>query len=217
MLLSQVKPHPSPKPSLEQYTIPADVAATILYTAAYTYNGIIGKSVLDLGCGTGRLALGAAFLGANQVVGVDLDKTAIKVAYENARHVGLREKVEWIIADIDAIRGNFDTILQNPPYGVQRQHADRKFLEKALKTSKIIYSLHKSTQKDKALIKRLKRNKVALEPVAPNSFLEKFIEEHDGRIKAVYAMLMTIPHMFEFHTKRKHEFLVDLYVIERKR
>ncbi|MEM2117412.1 MAG: METTL5 family protein [Candidatus Bathyarchaeia archaeon] len=217
MLLSQVKPHPSPKPSLEQYTIPADVAATILYMATYTYNDIIGKSVLDLGCGTGRLALGAAFLGAKQVVGVDLDKTAIKVAYENARQASLREKVEWIIADIDAIRGNFDTILQNPPYGVQRQHADRKFLEKALKTGKIIYSLHKSAQKDKALIKRLKRNKVALEPVAPNSFLEKFIEEHDGRIKAVYAMLMTIPHMFEFHTKMKHEFLVDLYVIERKR
>ncbi|MBX5327955.1 MAG: METTL5 family protein [Candidatus Bathyarchaeota archaeon] len=216
MMLSQVKPHPSPKPNLEQYTIPADVAATMLYMAAYTYNDIIGKSVLDLGCGTGRLALGAAFLGAKQVVGVDLDKAAIKVACENARQADLREKVEWIIADINAVNGNFDTILQNPPYGVQRPQADRKFLEKALKTAKAIYSLHKSTQKDKAFIKRLKHNKAALKPATPNPFLEKLIEEHGGRIKVVYVMLMTIPHMFNFHTKRKHEFLVDLYVIEGK-
>ncbi|RJS82103.1 RNA methyltransferase, partial [Candidatus Bathyarchaeota archaeon] len=51
MLLSQVEPHPSPKPSLEQYTIPSDVAATILYVAAYMHNNIVGKTVLDLGCG----------------------------------------------------------------------------------------------------------------------------------------------------------------------
>jgi len=28
-------------------------------------------------------------------------------------------------------------------------------------------------------------------------------------------MLMTIPRMFDFHTKIKHEFVVDLYVIEK--
>ena len=29
-------------------------------------------------------------------------------------------------------------------------------------------------------------------------------------------MVMAIPYMFDFHTKRKHEFAVDLYIIERK-
>ena len=215
MLLSQIESHPSPKPSLEQYTIPPDVAATMLYTAAYMYNDIVDKTVLDLGCGTGGLALGAAFLEAKQVVGVDIDKTAIRTALENSLRTGLKDKVQWVVADIDAVHGRFDTVLQNPPFGVQKRKADRKFLEEALEVGNNIYSLHKNLHKDKAFTKKLKATKTNLIPVHPSPFLKKFIEEHDGKIKAVYAMLMTIPHMFRFHTKRKHEFIVDLYVIEK--
>jgi putative methylase len=216
LLLSQIVPHPSPKPSLEQYTIPADVAATMLHIAAYSYGDIVGKTVLDLGCGTGRLALGAAFLGAKQVVGIDIDKDAVKVAFENSVRTNLKEKVQWITGDIDAIHGSFDTVLQNPPFGVQRRRADRKFLEKALESGKVVYSLHKCPDEDKVFIKKLKASKNSIAPVPPSFFLERFIEKHGGKIKAVYAVIMTIPHMFSFHTKRKHEFVVDLYVIERR-
>jgi len=216
MLLSQIEPHPFPKPNLEQYTIPADVAATMLHIAAYTHDGIVGKTILDLGCGTGRLALGAAFLGAKQVIGVDIDKNAVKVAFENSVRTNLKGKVQWIAGDIDTIHGNFDTVLQNPPFGVQRRKADRKFLEKALETGKVIYSLHKCPERNNTFIKKLKSSKTSVAPVTPSPFLKNFIEKRDGKIKAVYAMIMTIPHMFSFHTKRKHEFIVDLYVIEKR-
>ena len=83
LFLSKVAAQPSPKAKLEQYTLSPSVAATILYMAAYTDNDIIGKSVVDLGCGTGRLALGAAYLGAKNVVGIDVDRLAIKTAVEN--------------------------------------------------------------------------------------------------------------------------------------
>jgi putative methylase len=215
MLLSQIKPHPSPNPRLEQYTIPTDVAATILYLAAYTYRDIEAKTVLDLGCGTGRLALGAAYLGAKQVTGVDIDKTALKTAAENSLKTGLKQKVQWINADIESVQGKFDTVLQNPPFGVQKRGADRKFLEKALQSGKIIYSLHKATEEKN--LSQKKHQSIAEDTLrtGSTSFLSRFIETHGGKIKTVQKIAFTIPHMFSFHSHEKHEFAVDLYIIER--
>jgi putative methylase len=213
--LSQIRPHPSPRASLEQYTVSEAVAATMLYLAAYTHNDIIGKTVLDLGCGTGRLALAASFLGAELVVGVDIDKASIKFASENSEKAGLKANVQWVVGDINAISGRFDAVLQNPPFGVQKRAADRKFLEKALKVGRMVYSLHKHPRTDRQLIKKLKANTGSLLQVSPSPFIKKFVEDHNGMVEAVYAVLMTIPRMFDFHTKTKHNFVIDLYLIKR--
>ncbi len=68
LFLSKIKPQPTPKVSLEQYTISESIAATLLHIATYTNNDIVGKNIIDLGCGTGRLALGAAYMGAKSVI-----------------------------------------------------------------------------------------------------------------------------------------------------
>jgi putative methylase len=212
-LLSKVEAHPSPRADLEQYTISAQVAATMLHFAAYSNSDIIGKTVLDLGCGTGRLALGAAFLGAKQVAGVDVDRSAIRAAVKNSVSVGLTGRVDWVVADIAAVTGEFDTVLQNPPFGVQKRGADRAFLEKALDCGKAVYSLHVHSEKDALPVEKLRAGDVL--PVAPSSFLERFVEAHSGRVRAVYAMVMVIPRMFGFHEEKRHESMVDLYVIEK--
>jgi putative methylase len=213
--ISKIKPHPTPKAYLEQYTIPSETAAEILYIAAYTYNDIIGKTIADLGCGTGRLAIGSVLIGSRETFGVDIDRVAIKAAHKNAEKMNVKEKTHWILADVDVIQGSFDTVLQNPPFGVQRRGADRRFLEKSLTLGHRIYSLHKGGKSNRDFIKRLRGRGTRFIPVPPSPFLKRFIEKHGGRIKTVYAMLMTIPHMFDFHRKRKHEFIVDLYIIER--
>ena len=212
--LSRVEPHAEPKPGLEQYTIPGDAAATMLYLAAYKYDDVIGKSVLDLGCGTGRLALGAAFLGAERVVGLDVDRESVRAALNFSEKTNLGSCTQWVAADLEAVRGKFDTVLQNPPYGVQRLHADRRFLDKALELGKVVYSLHKSVSDSAVLRRKLKASSEGLLSVEPSGFIEGFVRERGGRVKDVYAMLMTIPHMFSFHEKARHEFVVDLYVLE---
>jgi putative methylase len=210
--LTEVQVNPSPKVGLEQYTLSEHIAATMLYIAAYTNSDIIGKQVLDLGCGTGRLGLGAAFLGAENVLGVDIDKSALKVAAENSRKTGLTASTQWVNGDISAVKGHFDTVLQNPPFGVQTRNADRAFLVKALESADNIYSLHNHPEVDKRLISILKSGNDPLE-VQPNGFLKRLIEQHGGCVKAVYATLMTIPKMFDFHTKEHYDFVIDLYVI----
>lgn len=215
LFLSRIMPHPSPKAGLEQYTISDSTAATVLYLAAYTNDDVIGKTVLDLGCGTGKFALAASYLGAGCVVGVDIDKVAIKTASENSEKVEVKTDVQWVVGDIDAITGSFDTVLQNPPFGVQKRAADRKFLEKALEVGNVVYSLHNHPHTDKQLIRQLKANARSLLQVVPSPFIKKFVERRQGLIKAVYAVLMTIPRIFDFHTKLKHDFVVDLYVIKK--
>src|SRR5208282_87210 len=215
LFISKIALQSYPQAQLEQYTISPSIASNMLYIATYANNDIIGKTVLDLGCGTGRLALGASYLGAQEVVGIDIDKRAIKTAVENSLKVGLAGKVQWIIGDISAIMGRFDTVLQNPPFGVQTREADRAFLVKALEVGNCVYSLHNHPETDKQLIKQLKASNGFLE-VSPSPFLERLVGQHNGVVKAVYAMLMTIPKMFDFHKKIKHDFVVDLYVIEKE-
>jgi putative methylase len=212
--ISTVKPHPAPKAYLEQYTITPQVAAEVLYIAAYIHDDIIDKTIVDLGCGTGRLAIGAALLGAREAIGVDIDKTAVRLAQKNAEKMGVEEKTLWIAADIDAIQGAFNTVLQNPPFGVQRRRADRKFIIKSLELGTRIYSLHKGGERNREFIKRLRSPGSRFMPTQPSPFLKSFIEKQGGEIRGVYAVLMEIPHMFDFHKKQKHRFVVDLYVID---
>jgi len=212
--ISTLAPQPNPQARLEQYTSSEKIAANMLYLAAYKNSDIEGKKVLDLGCGTGRLGLGAAYLGAGEVVGIDIDGLAIKTAHENAVKADLVENVQWINGDLDAVVGRFDTVLQNPPFGVQTREADRAFLVKALDVGSMVYSFHSHPEVDERLIKMLKSSQGFVQ-VQPSPFLERFIGKHGGAVKAVYAMLMTIPRMFEFHKKLKHDFVIDLYVLEK--
>ncbi len=217
LFLARIKPHPSPKAQLEQYTTSENAAAEMLYIAAYANDDIIGKRVLDLGCGTGRLALGAAFLGARLVVGIDIDRTAVACAAASSKHLGLQKHAQWITGDIKAIRGKFDTALENPPFGVQKRSADRGFLEKALEISNKVYSFHNHSNRDNRLIKKLQASKGAFVQITPSPFIRRLVENQGGTIIAVYAILMVIPRMFEFHTRARHALISDLYLIEKNR
>ncbi len=73
----------------------------------------LAASVLDVGCGTGVLAIIAARLGARRVVGVDIDRDSVRVAAENARANDLTEHLAFTTSPLPEIEGAFGLILAN--------------------------------------------------------------------------------------------------------
>jgi putative methylase len=179
----------TPELQLEQYPVSAKVASELLYMAGFEHHDLQGE-IIDLGTGTGRLAIGAAMMGSGKVVGVDIDERSIALARENAVAAGV--EVKWVVSDIKDVVERYDTVIMNPPYGTRSPHLDVQFLERAFELAAVLYSIHKSSTRD---------------------FLRRAIERRNRKIDAVRSMSLEIPHLFPFHQKKWENVEVDLYRI----
>ncbi len=188
--LGKLKTLESPRLRLEQYPVSSEVAAELLYMAGFERDDVRGKKVVDLGTGTGRLAIGAALMGARSVRGIDVDERALVLAKENAANLGFN--LEWTNGAVEDMEGNYDTVVMNPPYGTWSKHYDTKFLVKAFQLAAVAYSIHKSSTR---------------------SFLIDFIEKHGGAVDEIRSMSMVIPHLFSFHKRKWGKVVVDVYRI----
>jgi ribosomal protein L11 methyltransferase len=74
---------------------------------------LAGARVLDVGCGSGILAIAAARLGAASVLGVDPDPIAIESTTANAGRNRLARRVRARQASIPSGKGPFDVVLAN--------------------------------------------------------------------------------------------------------
>lgn len=131
----------SPKPHLEQYPTPPSLAIKFLNMAKMD---IENKVVVDLGCGTGILSIGASLLNAKLVIGVDIDYDSLRIAKMNleySKKMFPNIDVILVCADVKRFNFNADTVIMNPPFGMQKKGADRIFLECAMKGAKVIWTL----------------------------------------------------------------------------
>jgi putative methylase len=188
-----------PKAPLEQYHTPPDLAAHIVHLADLQ-DDVEGRTVLDLGAGTGMLTLGAALRGPARAVGVEIDPAPLATARRNERRVGARADIEWIRADAtdaplcppsrEAV-----TVLMNPPFGAQRgnEHADRAFLATAAQLAGVSYSVHNEGSRE---------------------FVEAFAADEGGEVTHAFSAELDLPRQFDFHETDAEVIDVEVYRID---
>ncbi|MBQ3692137.1 MAG: 50S ribosomal protein L11 methyltransferase [Clostridia bacterium] len=73
-----------------------------------------GMKFLDVGCGSGILAVAALLLGSESAVGVDIDEMAVKTAKENAQLNNVADRFEVLCGNLtDKISGKYDVVAAN--------------------------------------------------------------------------------------------------------
>lgn len=73
-----------------------------------------GEKMLDVGCGSGILAIAGLLLGAKEALGVDIDQMAVKTAEENAQINGVADRFNVVCGNLtDKVSGKYDVIAAN--------------------------------------------------------------------------------------------------------
>jgi ribosomal protein L11 methyltransferase len=117
------------KPSWEPYEAqPSDVVLTIDPANAFgtgthettrlvlgELEGLVtpGKPVLDIGTGSGILAIGCALLGASHVRALDIDDESVNACIENAEANGVRERIQVDKTPVQALTERYPLVLAN--------------------------------------------------------------------------------------------------------
>jgi len=90
-----------------------DHPTTVLTMRAMRGVLVSGDSVLDVGCGSGVLAIAACRLGAAAAVGIDISTAAVPTTIANAERNGVHNLVSVSTTPLAEIAGTFDIVLAN--------------------------------------------------------------------------------------------------------
>jgi putative methylase len=195
--LSVVEGFAEPRADLEQYATPADLASHVVHAAALA-GDVEGRTVVDLGAGTGMLALAAALSGARRVVGVELDPGALATARANERRVDPFVRVDWVRGDATRLPVCPDgptTVLANPPFGAHRANrgADRAFLLAAARVATVSYTVHNE---------------------GSEAFVRALAADEGGSVTRSYGARLTVPRQFAHHTAARRDLPVEVHRVE---
>ena len=109
------------KPHITSSSLPARLCRAVVNIISD-----VGDSLVDPCCGTGTLLLEAAHMGIN-VVGYDINKKMVGASQKNLAYFGLEGEIH--LADAREIKGKFDALVTDLPYGIYTQTSDTLYQE----------------------------------------------------------------------------------------
>lgn len=193
--LAELDGFADPDVELEQYPTSPELAANVVHLA--DLNGDLDDVVVDLGAGTGVLALAVATRNPARVVGIERDRDALETARTNGATFDAVVGVDWVQADATRppVACTDATVVMNPPFGAQygNRGADRDFLDAARSIAVVSYSVHNAGSRE---------------------FVESYADDHEGVVTHAFAAELPIEGQFEFHTSDRADVPVEVYRIE---
>jgi len=84
---------------------------------------LVGKTIIDFGCGSGILAIAALKLGAAKAIGIDIDPQAIQASRDNAQRNGVSDKLELYLPQNQPADMRADVVVANILAGPLRELA----------------------------------------------------------------------------------------------
>lgn len=198
--LSSLKSFENPKQSLEQYTTDSETTALVLWNA-YNLGDIRGKTIADIGAGTGILGIGALLLGAKKIYFIEVDVEAVNILKDNLKTLGINKSrinkykdkykdrsknyniIKEDVRHINLSNLGIDIVLQNPPFGFKKRHMDRFFLQKAFETADVVYSFHNKKTLEFIREYAQKKGFVTTHIFTPKIQLKQTMSYHKSRIR----------------------------------
>lgn len=196
IILSKIDSFDSPDAKKEQYATDSSIAADFLWDNS---KDLKNKIIADFGCGPGVLGIGALILGAKKVFFVDSDKKVVETTRKNLKKIeknlDVKFNARFLEIDVDEFEEKVDVVIQNPPFGVKEEHADRLFLMKAFECANEIFSFHK---------------------MSTNEFVEKIAKDNGFFVERIYRYKLPLKKTFFFHTSRIKFIDVGCWHLKRK-
>jgi putative methylase len=187
IFLSKLNKIHLPDVDLEQYETDSEIAAEVLWFA-YLNNDIKGKTIADLGCGNGTFGTGALKLGAKRVYFIDKDKKSLEITKKNSK------KGVFLNIDVEDFNEKVDIVIENPPFGVQKVHADKVFLLKAMKIADKIYSFHK---------------------IESDKFINALCKDNNFKVEGVLRFDFVLKKTMKFHKSEKYKVKVGCWILKK--
>ncbi|MFB6081389.1 MAG: METTL5 family protein [Halanaeroarchaeum sp.] len=193
--LSAVSGFSNPILEHEQYVTPSPIAAHLVHLAAL--HGDLDGPVVDLGTGTGVLAIATSLAGAGRVLGVELDDAALDVARENETTIDPPTPIDWVRGDATRapVCTTEATVVMNPPFGAHRgnRHADRAFLAATVDLASVSYSVHNA---------------------GSEAFVESFAADNGGEVTHAFRADVSLPKDYDHQSEAERTISTEVFRIE---